>query len=126
MESWTGVRHLDLFCWGIFPLSVLVLDGDQLRDTSQGLTPVGSGSDAGFDPSIRQCWPWKQHRRCRIAAGSLHADGAENLADLPVALFPMTCTSGIIFNVDGVINMDQDGNPQGVSVTVEMQHDRSR
>ena len=36
-------RNLDLFCWGIFLLSVLVLDGHQLRDTQPRVDPCGFG-----------------------------------------------------------------------------------
>merc|ERR1712065_78556 len=43
------------------------------------------------------------------------ADGEENVAD-PAGGTVSTdpARPGIIFNIDGVINMDQDGNPQGV------------
>ena len=44
----------------------------------------------------------------------LHADGAENVADPSGGSVSNDARPGIIFNVDGAINMDQDGNPQGV------------
>ena len=59
----------------------------------------------------------KQHRRCRVVnlADIYYADGAENLADPSGgSVSNDDARPGIIFNVDGEINMDQDGNPQGV------------
>ena len=89
--SWTGsFRYLDLFCRDL-PAQCLVLDGDQLRDLSQGLTPVGSGSDAGLNSvSINSCWPWKQHRRCRVSWQVCTPMVLKTSPILPVALFPMT------------------------------------
>jgi len=84
---------------------------------SQGLTPVGSGSDAGFEFRIYQTTAGRGNDTdaAESQLAGLHADGAENVADPSGgSVSNDDARPGIIFNVDGVINMDQDGNPQGV------------
>ncbi len=84
---------------------------------SQGVTPVGSGSDAGFEFRIYQTAAGRGNNTdaAESQLAGLHADGAENVADPSGgSVSNDDARPGIIFNVDGVINMDQDGNPQGV------------
>ena len=84
---------------------------------SKGVTPVGSGSDAGFEFRIYQTAAGRGNNtdEAESQLAGLHADGAENIAD-PAGGSVSTdgARPGIIFNIDGVINFDQDGNPQGV------------
>ncbi len=84
---------------------------------SKARTDVGSGGDAGFEFRIVQNAQGRGNNTdaAESQLAGNHGDGV-NLADTLGGGKESTDASrpGIIFNLDGVINFDQDGNPQGV------------
>jgi hypothetical protein len=84
---------------------------------SKGKTDVGSGGDAGFEFRIFQTVTGRGNNTADAEAqfAGTWADGEDNVADPAGGTVSNDdARPGIIFNIDGVINMDQDGNPQGV------------
>ncbi|RZO73667.1 MAG: hypothetical protein EVA71_01910 [Limisphaerales bacterium] len=80
---------------------------------SKGRTDVGSGSDSGFEFRIFQTATSRGNNTADAEAqlAGTWADGEENVAD--PAGSETSDGPGVLFNVD-LINMDQDGNAQGV------------
>ena len=84
---------------------------------SKGVTEPGTGEDAGFEFRIFQNEAARGNSTAAAEdqlAGTFD-DGAENVADPSGGVESGDADRpGIIFNIDGVINFDQDGAVQGV------------
>jgi len=84
---------------------------------SKARTDLGTGGDSGFEFRIFQSSVGRGNSTdaAETQLAGAHPDGEENVAD-PAGGTESTdpARPGIIFNIDGVINMDQDGNAQGV------------
>jgi hypothetical protein len=85
---------------------------------TQGVTDPGTGGDAGFEFRIYQTVAARGNSTAAAEdqLAGLHADGEENVADTLAVGQSRTdpARPGVIFNIDGVINFDQDGADQGV------------